>query len=197
MGRSSENFEKMKKFFVAALAGGISATLFNQEQQAVCPGAKQAEYGDSIEDYESFLTPWMDETGPNQDEVNPLFLDSNVRDQACKSFLTGARKDFSSAQVDRVVFVPDFIGIEFGDCKNEDCTKKIFMIQYCCPATNPTEPPPKPHDPTKRLYRLQRQIDQVLVDFFDNKWSDFRIEFELKLINESKRWKKIITRRLQ
>ena len=39
----------MKKFFVAALAGGISATLFNQEQQAVCPGAKQAEYGDLIE----------------------------------------------------------------------------------------------------------------------------------------------------
>ena len=47
--KSSENFEKMKKFFVAALAGGISATLFNQEQQAVCPGAKQAEYGDLIE----------------------------------------------------------------------------------------------------------------------------------------------------
>ena len=47
--RSSENFEKMKKFFVAALAGGISATLFNKEQQAVCPGAKQAEYGDLIE----------------------------------------------------------------------------------------------------------------------------------------------------
>ena len=39
----------MKKFFVAALAGGISATLFNKEQQAVCPGAKQAEYGDLIE----------------------------------------------------------------------------------------------------------------------------------------------------
>ena len=92
----------------------------------------------------------MDATGPNQDEVNPVFLDSNsklfleiyiffwsyciililisVRDQACKSFLTGARKDFSSAQVDRVVFVPDFIGIEFGDCQNEDCTKKTFKV---------------------------------------------------------------------
>ena len=39
----------MKSFFVAALAGGVTATLFNQEQQAVCPGAKQVEMGDSVE----------------------------------------------------------------------------------------------------------------------------------------------------